>query len=152
MANAYYNRGKKQILSGEIDLTNDTIQVMLVTSGYTHNPDHNFVDDGSANDPASHEVSGTNYTTGFSGTGRKSLANKATTQDDTNDRGEFDNTVDTTWSAVNGFTANAAIIYKRGTADTDSVLIAYIDTGGFPVTANGGDITIQWNAEGILQF
>jgi len=47
-------------------------------------------------------------------------------------------------------TANAAIIFKQGAADTDSELIAYIDSGGFPKATNGGDLTIQWNANGIV--
>ena len=44
-------------------------------------------------------------------------------------------------------------MYREGTSDdTDAVLIAYIDSGGFPVVTNGGDLTIAWNAEGILQL
>jgi len=152
VANAWYNRGKKQDLSGEIDLTNDTIKVMLVGTGYTFNADHATVDDGSANDPQSHELSGTGYAGGYSGSGRKTLASKAFAQDDANDRGEFD-AADLTWAGINAGTAKAAIVFKNGAADdTTSQLIAYIDTGGFPIATNGGDLTIQWNAEGILHL
>jgi hypothetical protein len=40
-----------------------------------------------------------------------------------------------------------------GTAAT-SPLVAYIDTGvtGLPVTPNGGNITVTWNASGIFQL
>lgn len=58
-----------------------------------------------------------------------------------------------TWTALGAGTrqVQAVLIYKHVTNDTDSVPIAYIDTGGFPFTANGGDVTITWHANGILQ-
>jgi len=83
---------------------------------------------------------------------RKELANEAVAVDDANNRGEFD-ADDVTWTALGVGTRQAvgAVVYKHVNDDTDSVLIAYIDTGGFPFDASGGDVTIQWNAEGILQ-
>ena len=147
-----FNRAKKELLDGTIDLVSDTIKVMLVTSSYTANADDDFVDNGGANDPIDHELSGTGYVAGFAGSGRKTLAAKAFSVDDPNDRGEFDDTADITWTAINAGTAAGAIVYKHITADTSSVMIAYINTGGFPIVTNGGDLTIQWNAEGILQL
>jgi len=46
-----------------------------------------------------------------------------------------------------------AIYIDTGTAST-SPLVAYFDTGvtGLPVTPNGGNITISWNASGIFQL
>jgi uncharacterized protein YigE (DUF2233 family) len=44
------------------------------------------------------------------------------------------------------------VIYiDTGTAGT-SPLVAYIDTGvtGLPVTPNGGNINVTWNASGIF--
>lgn len=152
MASLVYNRAKKEILDGTIDLVNDTIKVMLVTSSYVADPDNDFVDQSGANDPIDHELTGTGYQAGFAGTGRKTLANKSFSEDDPNNRGEFDNTVDLTWSAINAGVAAAFIVYKHLTNDAASVLIAYVDTGGFPITTNGGDLTIQFNAEGILQL
>ncbi len=152
MASLVYNRAKKEIMDGTIDLLTDTLKIMLVTSSYVANADHDFVDEAGANDPIDHELSGTGYTAGFGGSGRKTLSSKTATEDDANDRAEFDDGADITWTAIDAGTAAAAILYKHNTADTDSVLIAYIDTGGFPVVTNGGDLTIQWNAEGILQF
>ena len=152
MANSYFNRGKNEIFNGSIDLLTDTIKVMLVTSSYTFNADDDFLDNGGANDPTDHELSGTGYQAGFAGTGRKTLSNKAVNLDDANDRSEFDNTVDLTWTAINAGTAAAAIVYKHLTSDAASVMIAYIDTSGFPIVTNGGDLTLAFNAEGILQF
>jgi len=147
-----YNRAKKEILDGTIDLVNDTIKIMLVTSSYVADDAHDFVDGAGADDPIDHELSGTGYTAGFAGSGRKTLAAKVFSEDDTNNRGEFDDTADITWTAIDAGTSAAAIAYKHNTSDADSVLIAYIDTGGFPIVTNGGALTIQWNAEGILQL
>ena len=140
MANAVYNSYKKAALDADIDLVNDTIKVMLVTSDYTPDVDsHDHKDD---IDALSVEVSGTGYTAGGA-----ALANKTTTQDNTNDRGVFD-ADDVTWSSST-ITARGAIIYKdTGTAST-SPLIAYVDFGA-DKSSSGGNFTIQWDADGIL--
>jgi len=149
VADFVYNLAKKQLLDGSLDLDTDDIRVMLVDSGYTANKDHDYVDGGGADDPVDHELSGTGYTGGYGGSGRKALASRAVTEDDTNDAGKFD-AADVTWSAINAGTAACAIVIKKGTADdTTAVLIAHYDTG-FPVVTNGGDVTLQWNANGIL--
>ncbi len=152
MASFLYNRAKKEMIDGTIDIDTDAgIKAMLVTSSYVANADHDFVDEAGANDPIDHELSGTGYVAGFGNSGRKALATKAVNEDDANDRAEFD-ADDLTWTGIDAGTAAAVIIIKENTADTDSVLIAYIDTGGFPIVTNGGDLTIAWNAEGILQW
>ena len=153
MANLVYNLAKKELLDGSLDLVSDVIQVMLVTSSYVADVDNDYVDEVGANDPIDHELSGTGYAAGWAGAGRKTLAGKGFSEDDANDRGEFDDSADITWTAIDAGTAAAAILIKKGSAnDTDGLLIAYIDQGGFPVVTNGGDLTIQWNAEGILQL
>lgn len=145
MANLVYNAAKAQLADGTIDYLNDTIQVMLVTSSYTPDADDTYIDAGGANDPVDHELSGSGYT-------RKTLASKAINTDNTNDRAEFD-AANLTWTAINAGTAAAAIVFHNaGTGDTGAQMICYIDQGGFPITTNGGDLTITWNAEGILQL
>lgn len=151
MASLVYNTAKKEIMDGTIDLVNDVIKAMLVTSSYVANADHLFVDEAGANDPIDHELSGTGYVAGFAGSGRKTLAGKAFTADLVNDRAEFD-VNDLVWTGINAGTAAAVLIYKHLTSDALSRLIAYIDTGGFPVVTNGGDLTIQVNAEGLIQL
>jgi hypothetical protein len=45
------------------------------------------------------------------------------------------------------------VIYKHTGTESTSTLIAYIDSGtNLPVTPNGGDITVQWNASGIFSL
>lgn len=58
-----------------------------------------------------------------------------------------------TFTAVTGDPCEAIILYRRNAgANTTWRMVAYIDTGqtGLPVTPNGGDITITWNASGIF--
>ncbi len=54
---------------------------------------------------------------------------------------------DVTWSAVTGDVSEAIVLYKDTGVEATSPLIAYIDNAtGLPVTPNGGDITVQWDA------
>lgn len=48
---------------------------------------------------------------------------------------------------INGSKIGALVIYKDTGTENRSPLIAYIDTAqGLPITPNGGDITINWDA------
>lgn len=150
MANFVYNRAAYNIARGNLNLSSATLKMMLVTSAYTPNRDHDFIDMGGASDPADAELSGTGYAAGFGGAGRKTVANKAFSEDDANDRGEMD-CDDITWPGINAGIAAAAILIRENTTDADSDLIAYFDSG-FPKTTNGGDLTLVVNAEGLLHF
>jgi hypothetical protein len=145
-----YNQFKSLEADGTINLLTDTIKVMLVGSTYTANADDSFVNPSIA---GGQELNGTGYVGGYAGSGRKTLASKVVTRDDTNDRAEF-SAAPLTWSAINAGTIAAAVIIREraATGDTMSELIGYINTGGFPFVTNGGDFTLQWNAEGILQL
>ncbi len=58
-----------------------------------------------------------------------------------------------TYTAVTGASVEALVLYRKNAgANTTWRLVAYIDTSvtGLPVTPNGGDITITWNASGIF--
>lgn len=60
-----------------------------------------------------------------------------------------------TFTSVSGANCEALILYKDTGVSTTSPLIAYIDSGdvtGLPVTPNGSNIVINWNASGILKF
>ena len=83
----------------------------------------------------------------------KVLANEAVNQDNANNRAEFD-ADDVTWAALTtAGTVQGVLLYRYvdGTAANDMV-VAFIDSGGFPVSISGGTLTITWNAEGILQI
>jgi len=162
MANTVYNRFKKFAVaptSGQldhIDLISDTIKVALISTGYTVNPDHNTFSFGTTTDPESYELNGTGYDNGIgASTGRKTLAAKTMTQDNTNNRAVFDAS-DITWTGIDAGTAGSAILIREGgagstTSDTGTSLICYIDSG-FPVVTNGGDLTISWSTAGIVDL
>lgn len=131
MANAIYPKYKEALLSGsaDISLSTSTIKVALVDTGtYTYSSAHQFYSSVSG-------VVGTPQT----------LTSKSVTD------GVFD-ADDVTFTSVTGSSVEALLIYiDTGTAST-SRLVAYIDTGvtGLPVTPNGGNISITWNASGIF--
>lgn len=68
--------------------------------------------------------------------------------------GLFD-AADSVLTAVSGNQSEALVVFiKNAGANTTWRLVGYIDTGvtGLPVTPNGGDVNIGWNASGIFQF
>lgn len=62
---------------------------------------------------------------------------------------------DATFTAVTGATCEAVVLYAFITNDAASIPIALIDqtsNASLPVTPNGGDITVVWNASGIFKL
>jgi hypothetical protein len=62
---------------------------------------------------------------------------------------------DCTFTAVSGTIIGAIVIYRKNAgANTTWRLVLYEDTSvtGLPVTPNGGNIVITWNASGIFQL
>jgi len=157
MADVFYNTAKHKMWSHAtlgINLLSDTIKCMLTSTAtpYTPDDDDDFVDESGANDPIDAEAVVTNYTGGFAGAGRKTLASKAVVTDKTNARAEFD-CADITWTALgNGSnqTIAHAIFIKEITNDAASPLIALFDFSDF--TTNGSDFTLQFDAEGALHL
>ena len=129
MASALYDKGREGFLAGDIDWDANNIKCVLVDTGtYTVNlATHQFHSD----------LTGIVATSG-------NLLTKTVTNG-TADAG------DVTFSAVSGATVEAIVVYQDSGVSATSRLIAYIDSGtGLPVTPNGGDITVQWNASGIF--
>jgi hypothetical protein len=141
VANAAYDIVSKKFIDGALNFATADLRVLLVTSGYTFDRAHEFVDDLT---PGTNELTGTGYA-------RKTLASKATSLDSVNHRAEGD-CADIAYTAINAGTAAAAILFVNVTTDADSYLVGKFDTGGFPLMTNGGDATIAINAEGLLQI
>lgn len=59
---------------------------------------------------------------------------------------------DVTFTAVTGNTVEAYVVYIDTGVAATSRLVSYVDSGvgSLPVTPNGGDIDINWNASGIF--
>ena len=131
MANALYPKWKEQLLqfTANNNLSAGTVKVALVTAGYTYSATDQFYSSVSAS------VVGTPQTIGS-----KTFTN-----------GVFSGS-NVTFTAVTGSQVTKLVIFiDTGTAATSPV-VAYIDTGvtNLPVTPNGGDISITWNASGIF--
>lgn len=136
MANALYPLWKQEILKGTANnLLNSAegatgVFAALVDTGvYTYSAAHQFY----------------SSLTGIVGTDQEILTKTQVT-------GTFDGT-DLTYAAVTGASVEAIVLYRKNAgANTTWPLIGYIDTGvtGLPVTPNGGNITITWNASGIF--
>ena len=136
MANAIYPLYKQSLLAGDAnsDLDNNTatdgVYAALVDTGtYTYSAAHQFY----------------SSLSGIVGTPQRITSPTVTS-------GILDGT-DVTYTAVSGATCEAIVLYRQNAgADTTWRLVAFIDTGvtGLPVTPNGGDIGITWNASGIF--
>lgn len=133
MANAIYPLYKQLLLGTQTSssLTSNTVKAALIDTGtYTYSSAHDFWNDASAG------VVGTPQTIGT----------KTVTS------GTFDGD-NVTYTSVSGATVEAIILYiDTAGADSTDPLVCYLDTSvtGLPVTPNGGDITITWNASGIF--
>lgn len=136
MANGVYNKCVEELGKALTDLDDGDLRVLLVQSSYTFNKDHLFVDDGSANDPASHEVS-------VSGYARQTLANTTVTRDDTNDFAYLDADDVNFAGLATGQTVGGAVLFRHTGADGTAPLLAFYDLANTPT--NGGDIGVQWN-------
>lgn len=143
MASFAYTPAKTALATGAIDLATDDMRIILVMTNSTADTDQDVQFVGSIG--TLDEFDGANYT-------RKTLAGEAVNEDAANNRAEFDAN-DIQWAALGAGTRQALgmILYKHVTNDADSPVVAWIDTGGFPFTANGGNVDVAWNAEGILQ-
>lgn len=133
MANQLYPKIKEALLLQSVNSnwSAGTVKAALIDTGtYTYSAAHEFL----------------SSLTGIVGTpqtiGAKTFLN-----------GLFDGS-DIIVPGVTGASVEALVIFiDTGTAAT-SRLISYVDTGvtGLPVTPNGGDINVVWNAAGIIQL
>jgi hypothetical protein len=66
--------------------------------------------------------------------------------------GTFD-AADTTFTSLSGDQSESLILFKDTGTESTSLLIAFWDTAtGLPLTPNGADVTVVWNASGIFQI
>lgn len=138
MANAIYPKYKQSLLNADTNTaltgTGSTgLWVALVDTGtYTYSSSHQFYSD-------------------LSGIGGTPV--EVTTVTLTNGLIDGD---DVTFTSVAGTVSYEALVLYRKNAGANTTwrLVAYIDTSvtGLPVTSNGGNISVTWNASGIVQL
>jgi activator of HSP90 ATPase len=136
MANAIYPLYKQALLSAganssldQDDTTNGPFVALVDAGTYSYSSGHDFYNDLS----------------GVVGTDQRIAT-------PTVSAGVFDGD-NVTFTAVSGASVEALVIYRKNSgANTTWRLVAYIDTSvtNLPVTPNGGDISITWNASGIF--
>ena len=145
MASFVYTNAKELLLKGDLDFdeAGNDLRLALVMTNSTADTekDKALMNAFTTLD----EMDGANYV-------RKACATQVVAQDDPNLRAEFSFDA-VVWTALGAGTrqVQGAILFKFVTDDTDSIPIAWVDTGGFPFTANGGNVTLTPNAEGFLQ-
>lgn len=145
--------GSSVYASGEmpLNLTGDTIGCLLGSddTSYTFGADDgDYIGDIFDGGTTATEFTGSGYSV-------QALGGKAITEDTTNDRAEFDAN-DVTFSSLDGDTIQFALLGKQVGGDWttygDDPLVAYITSSDFPLTTNGGDVTISWASNGIVHI
>lgn len=118
----------------------DDIRVMLLNgTGYTFNPDNDYV-----NDISSFEVNGAGYA-------RKKVYNRTTVEVAASDKLQH-NADDTVWASINAGSCDVAVYYIREGTGSDS-LSQLISSNDFDsgVLTNGGQLTVQVDADGVYE-
>lgn len=137
MANAIYPRYGQSLLAADANVSlnqtgvNQVMVTLIDTGTYTYTATHQFYSD----------------LTGIVGTAQ-SIDNITIVDGVIN--GD-----DVTFPSVTGNSVEALVIFRRNSgANTTWRLVEYRDTGvtGLPVTPNGGNITVTWNASGITNL
>jgi hypothetical protein len=127
MSNQLYPKAKEDFLSGNLNLSSNTITIALIdTDIYTFSTSH----EDRADIPNSSIVAEAN------------LSNKTVTS------GIFD-ADDANFTSVTGANCEALVVYHTDVqgGNTTSRLVAYIDTAtGLPILPNGGDITVRFSS------
>jgi carbohydrate-selective porin OprB len=133
MANALYPKFKESALQAGVNLSSGSVKALLVDlADYTYSASHQYLSDVAV-------------------AGRVATSGALTTKTFTNGLFDADNA---SFTAVTGDQSEALIIFVDTGSAATSPLVAFFDTGvtGLPVTPNGGDINITWNASGIFQL
>jgi hypothetical protein len=147
MAHTAYTNFKLALGAKLIDLDTDTIKVML-TAGYTPDPDHVYV---TASGAGAAEISVTGYTGGYGGGGRKPLTGVTWTANNTINKSVLD-ADDVTWAslAAGATPTRALLIIEQGGSDATAILLGAVDIGSSPTA--GAPYTITWSTDGVLRW
>jgi len=151
------NNFKEELMEAQFDFLNDTLKVALVSdnTAYSFSPDTDtFVGDVLDGGTTAEEFQGTGYS-------RQTLSNVTVTQDDTDDEGVAD-ADDVTFTGLDGDTIQTVLVYKEVGGDEttpgDDPIIAVFDDDSagsladLPLTTNGGDVTLAFSSEGIVNI
>jgi len=147
MADFTYTQALANFPGALIDWDTDDIRLILVMSNTTADTDEDAATVAAMT--TLDEFDGTGYPTTYAT--RSALINEAIIKNTSLDRGELDAN-DFVWASLGAGIrqAEGIVVYKQtGSDDTGAIPIFWFDSGGFPFTANGSDVTVQWNVAGI---
>lgn len=150
MANVIFDSLKEGLLTSDINLSADSLYVLLlqeynasddiITSASTLSATLSFEYSGTSATPLT-ETSGVNYTSGGYELSGVTVSAGST---------PFLDADDITISAST-ITAGGALLYKKLTPIEVSIPLVYYDFGVNQVSENG-TFTIQWNSEGLIEL
>jgi len=127
MANALYDHGREGFLGGTIDWDTHDIRIILSDAA-------DYVKDLAVDDFLDDVAGAARVATSDALVGKTITAGVA-------------DATDKTWATVAGDVSEEIVGYYHTGVEATSALIFDIDTAtGLPVTPNGGDITVQWDA------
>ncbi len=145
MATGIYNRGKARILAGTTLLASSTIKAMLVSAGFAFDPADNFVAD-----VVAAEASGTGYTGGFAGVGRKLMTTPVVTEDDDDNLASL-GCASFAWTAINVGEVDGIVLFHEITSDALSPLISFHTLSAGGLVTDGGNIALTIPVAGLLR-
>ena len=123
MADTSYPKGMQRLLNGSINLGTAPLKVCLVTAGYTYSTAHEFVSDLGTRAGVDQALTNVSITGGVL------------------DADDLDFGLLAPGSAL-----KAVVIYLDTGNPSTSPLLLYLDQlAGFPMTTNGGGVTIPWS-------
>jgi hypothetical protein len=130
MASAIYPKALDLLGEGDLDVLVDTLKAVLVDTGtYTYSSAHDFFDDITGEYGTAVTLSSVTWVNGLL------------------------DAANLTFTSVPGTVSyEAVVIYKdTGGADSTDPLFLYLD-GFAAITSNGGNITVTFDASGIVQL
>jgi len=137
MANAVFPKFKENLLAGNANFSLSAAVVKVAAcNSYTYDAADVYISDtnlsASAKVFTSTALTGKTFTNGTFDAADKTLTSVA---------------------ASASSTISSLVVYISNGGSASNALVCYIDTGtGVPVTPNGGDIIITWNASGIFSL
>ncbi len=136
----FYLEGMRKIHDGGRDLLTGTVRVLLLTDATTpvFLETSSFVSDVLA-EAGNTEASDASYT-GQGASGRLTLGTKSVVE--AGGLVEF-LAAKSVWTALDGFTVAAAVVFFFGTSDADSEVISFHDF--VDKAANGSNFEVRWN-------
>lgn len=145
MSSFVYTEAKRAIANKELDLDSDDLRMCLLMTNTTANTEKEKTT--IAGFTTLDEFNGSGYSSGG-----VSVTGRSISSDATNHRANVacSNVV---YSAIGAGTRSiaGALLYKFASALGTSIPIAWFDSGGFPLPANGGDLTLAFTVDALLK-